>query len=744
MKNTNILVLLGLIAATGFTVSQAVLASPPGPPPSPNAPTATFSGVTVTGNTFRGIYAVPSGVTNAEAIKGYIGPANTNSTAVYGQSTGSAGSNGLKGATDTGTAIYGISDASGGKAGYFTHQTAGALHETVTLANETDALAATSYYGGVSNIINSTANLANTAWGVKGRSASTGVKGITEGNTGTPPQVGVWGSTENVDGRGGFFKNDISGATSELGTKTYGIRADAGENLSYPTVAGYFRNAANFVVLGNGTNALDATGAVKVTLPAAMPTAFGLEIHNNITDSQAHGIYATSSEGVGVYGVSTSGSGVKAQSTSGAAITANSTDGVGVDVKNTSTLYPAIWGSNTKGKAGVYGESTSGPGVEGKAYATAASGGVFTNNISSNRVTLADGVDGVVSTLDYFTWNPLTSVGAAIWGKAPQNARAGYFENFTGVNANSRVTLAQGSSAIAVEGIIKSNDTTLLASDPTCGGGIGIDGGDLNCDYPVQVTDPGGLRVLAEDPQMPTGDWNDTRINSTGVSIKTSDGNGLKIDANSIPPGLYHTTFDVTHSGVKTWNTYSDLNNTVNRSFDFQAGNVMDFKNLAWDNSPVIADPTTWNRAADLKLDGVAGKLTLGANNISIGKYKAATSGGAAVYTETSSLDTTTAGTLKVNGNITATGGIGRTYINSGPLTPAAPGSMLAYGYSSAYVGCGSDKLLSCSFSTASTYSLVQADQILYTNGCYVYVKNVTATATGLNFTPKAICISGN
>lgn len=184
MKNKKSLTLIGLLAVTltaGLIVSQEALAVPPGAPPSPNAPDATFSFVTaqngaqvfadspnwgftvINNNTTDGKGAV-MGTSLSPTGTGIYGQNISTGYGVYGLGNDGAG---VLGHSDNGYGIFGNAENGAGTAGY-----------------------------------------ATTGYGIFGTS-----------NSGT----GVYGLSQNSAGSGGKFYNSVSGKLVELAKGAFGM-----------------------------------------------------------------------------------------------------------------------------------------------------------------------------------------------------------------------------------------------------------------------------------------------------------------------------------------------------------------------------------------------------------------------------------------------------------------------------------------------------------------------------------------
>jgi len=227
---------------------------------------------------------------------------------------------------------------------------------------------------------------------------------------------------------------------------------------------------------------------------------------------------------------------------------------------------------------------------------------------------------------------------------------------FSGLNINDG---SKNNFNVTGSGVL-SNPVTTNQDKTTCEGNGGFFYG--SCDYPVTISDYGGIRVRSDEPNTPPG-WffADTKINGNGVNIYSQDDKALNVHATTEVVDLYKTDFNVNSNGFKA--AVQDTDGGSYMTYKGLDATNLDNMKLYSSNAQSYADPgdsSTWQSGALINLDAWNSVLKLGAKKLSLGNYAATNSHDAPLFTETATLDnTTTPASFNVDGHIKATSGIG-------------------------------------------------------------------------------------
>lgn len=282
MKNKKSLSLLALGVLTAVVVSQAVLASPPGPPPSPNSPSATFNSVTATPASGAGV--IVTGVSGSDAITANN---NINTAASNGisASAGSLNSYGVYAYNSLGAGIKGKSDAA---AASFTPGVGGTGVGIGVSGAASDAAAGLGgYFTGRTGVQANSTVAGGNGISASGKGSGAGISAYN--NDGVASATGVDGQALGTTGRGGHFQGGLWGIYSEA------VGAGA--------TAGHFVNPSGTSLnIASGANAIEATG----------PSFFngGVAIRGPISnDSASYSGHVQINDGVYIIGTSRLNSG---------------------------------------------------------------------------------------------------------------------------------------------------------------------------------------------------------------------------------------------------------------------------------------------------------------------------------------------------------------------------------------------------------------------------------------------------
>ncbi|MCC7432450.1 hypothetical protein IT412_02900 [Candidatus Peregrinibacteria bacterium] len=293
-----------LVAALTLTVFAAgtVFAAPPGPPPTPNAPSASFSSVTVaptsgSGMSITGASGSPAVLATSPDTYGIQGStSSTTAAGVYGVSgagygvigVGNAANKaGVYGTSTNGYGIYGSSTNNNGVLG----TAAGAFPSSGVYGHSTNS-SGVGLYG-----LNSGA--AGTGMGIYGYSGNNhGVFGYSnaknglwgQSNDATGTYSGVYGYNQlgtaingsTISGTAGRFRNSGTGNTVNLATPTGALSATGNVNVIGNTtlsgnldVQGFVQNTNGTLVLGDN---IQVSGNSNFQNPVAVTSAGGSNI----------------------------------------------------------------------------------------------------------------------------------------------------------------------------------------------------------------------------------------------------------------------------------------------------------------------------------------------------------------------------------------------------------------------------------------------------------------------------------
>lgn len=224
MKNPKSLGLMVLGALTTVVVSQAVLASPTGPPPAANLPNATFNSIAVTPATGVGI--------TVNGAPGIADAAITTNSEYYGiVGTTSGPFAGVRGVGNTGVSGLGVNTGVSG---------------TATAATG----AGGNFAGNGFGVTGSVLDTSGTGVAGAGRGSGTGVEGWNDEAIAGAKGVSGRANAASI-GTGGTFSGGLYGIVASAITTS---AATAGRFVSF--------DGTKSVNLANNTNAIEATGPV--------------------------------------------------------------------------------------------------------------------------------------------------------------------------------------------------------------------------------------------------------------------------------------------------------------------------------------------------------------------------------------------------------------------------------------------------------------------------------------------------
>lgn len=434
-----------------------------------------------------------------------------------------------------------------------------------------------------------------------------------------------------------------------------------------------------FTVTNNDTTgAAFFKGAIQAT--TVHPSGVGVYGQNS-SGAGGYGTYGYAPAGIGAYGLSSSSSGVVGLSTSGTGTQGSSTNGPGV--QGVSTNNYGVYGLSTNSH-GVLGASTNAFAVFGNAgSAASAVAGYFSRAFSSNAVslstinnaieavgnmTIASSTKGISFTgagnqaliskaVDVFTSGTYTNLGR--YGLFYDSANllvgipnlASSYLGLTSYNANGT---RQDYLRMNYVGDFDNPKQTNEAF-ATCIANGGSQDSNAICNYPISVNDYGGIRIRGTDPI--SWYYGDTKINSYGVDIYSTQGRALKVHAqNEI--GAYTTDFQVNDNGITL--SSSDIggggDHTVTKSIATDVQDLITTSAIDFPSYIDNLDNSSWRRGTYTNQNVNSSIFDVGARTVRIGDFSASTSGGNPAFSPKVTIDNFTAGANLISATGSATG----------------------------------------------------------------------------------------